>query len=114
MNRNEVKQPTKRKPYYKGEGTLDSNPFMSAKDKAKYLSSTSWSQLKAKRLEIAGYKCEFCGARNHLQLHHITYARLGKEKLSDLAILCSTHHNQLHEKLGKDRLTYYPLSALED
>jgi len=98
----------------KGEGTLTSNPFMSATEKSEYLQSPKWKELKQAKLDQVGHKCEFCGAISHLHLHHITYDKLGDEDLSDLAILCDKHHKQIHDKLGKDRLTTYPLSALED
>jgi len=37
-------------------------------------------------------------------VHHLTYCRLGREDDSDLAILCSSCHSQVHEiKHGKYR-----------
>jgi hypothetical protein len=37
-----------------------------------------------------------CGTADHLQLHHRTYARLGRERLRDLILLCGDHHKFAH------------------
>lgn len=37
-----------------------------------------------------------CGATEGLQLHHMTYERIGAEELTDLIPLCETCHNIVH------------------
>lgn len=106
-------QPTKY-PVWKGPGKLNSDPFMSALQKRAYLQSPEWKHLKQQRLIVANHACEHCGCKDNLHLHHITYKRLGNEYLADLRIVCAPCHTAIHDKLGKDRITEYPLSVLKD
>ena len=72
---------------------------------------------KTKRLIIAQYKCESCGSNVQLQCHHITYERLTRERIDDLVILCGGSngcHQRIHDILGYDRTTEYPISVLKD
>ena len=49
------------------------------------------------KLSIAGYRCEQCGARDRLDVHHLTYDRFGgDERMSDLRVLCRPCHNKAH------------------
>lgn len=66
-----------------------------------YMKSDKWQQIKDKRLEIDNYTCVMCGRHKSncksLQVHHITYARLGSENVyTDLVSLCGTCHVRLH------------------
>lgn len=69
-----------------------------------YMASSAWAEkrraYKAERL----WACCVCGLeRPDLHLHHITYIRLGKERLDDLIPMCADHHAAAHrlEKQGK-------------
>ena len=88
--------------------------YISAEEKRAYMQSEKWGILKYLRMLIAQDKCECCGATEHLQLHHETYIRLTEEEIDDLKILCADCHQKLHDKLGYDRLTYYPITALKE
>lgn len=81
--------------------------FMSREDKLAYMQSSEWLALKHVRLTIDNNQCVHCHSTTNLHLHHITYARLGVEKISDVCILCSTCHNNLHKITGYDRLSYH-------
>ena len=48
-------------------------------------------------LKKAGHKCSICGETENLNVHHLTYARVGCEKLSDLEVLCRGCHENEHE-----------------
>lgn len=64
---------------------------------AAYLRSPDWS---AKRLAVmrrAASRCEGCLARPATQVHHLTYARVGREMLFDLVAVCDACHDQIHE-----------------
>jgi len=98
----------------KYQETLSTNPFMSAEEKQAYMKSDQWRTLKNIKLYQTNHKCECCGSKSNLQLHHNTYKRLGQEKLTDLNTLCGNCHSKIHEMLGKDRLTDYPISILKD
>lgn len=72
---------------------LPAQPF----DYIAYLKSAHWRAKRKETLKYHGPKCDKCGTDENLQVHHKTYARLGREKMKDLQILCQTHHNELHE-----------------
>lgn len=88
-----------------------SNQFCSAEVKAKYLRSAKWKQLKNKRAIIAFHKCEVedCTEAHGLHLHHVTYERLLNEHIDDVRLVCHKHHQEIHDKLGYDRTTYFPI-----
>ena len=83
------------------------NMFMSAKDKQLYMRSDQWKSLKSQVLTIQNNQCKLCGSSYDLHLHHLTYERLGDEKMSDLAVLCSQCHQLQHDHYGMDRTTDY-------
>jgi transposase-like protein len=88
------------------------NQFMSAEKKAEYLKSPSWGILKVLVKNRDRFKCKVCGSTHQLDVHHITYDRLGKEELPDLVLLCRVHHQQIHDLLGYDRTTTFDISTL--
>lgn len=81
--------------------------------KQEYLSSPKWAILRAQTVVRDGYSCQCCGATHSLEVHHITYERLGNETPSDLVILCRSCHQLVHNKLGYSRFTLYPISSIK-
>lgn len=65
-----------------------------------YLQSPHWKYLSELIYEHYGQKCLCCGARVRLEIHHLTYERIGRERLSDLRVVCRFHHELIH-KLDK-------------
>lgn len=70
-----------------------------------YLNGKHWKRTRRKKLKESP-KCEHCGTKNDLCIHHLTYKRNGKsilykEQLSDLKTLCRRCHSRLHVKLRK-------------
>lgn len=63
-----------------------------------YLKSAHWQEIRKEKLKEAGYKCEKCGAKESLDIHHLTYARLGHERMSDLQALCRPCHRKAGRK----------------
>lgn len=61
-----------------------------------YLNSAAWRQRRNRKLRQVGWQCERCPAKRHLEVHHRTYERLGKEFDSDLEALCESCHNAEH------------------
>lgn len=60
-----------------------------------YLQSALWHHKREQKLEEVGYKCETCANTMNdciLQVHHLTYARLGNELMSDLQVACIFCH----------------------
>jgi len=63
---------------------------------ADYLQSTEWRVRRADALEAAGFRCQRCGHMYGLDVHHVTYERLGNERPEDLVVLCRVCHAELH------------------
>jgi 5-methylcytosine-specific restriction endonuclease McrA len=66
----------------------------------KYMRSQRWQDIRTKALERSCRTCEQCGRRQEdgykLDVHHITYMRLGGELMEDVQVLCYLCHGQLH------------------
>jgi 5-methylcytosine-specific restriction endonuclease McrA len=70
-----------------------------------HLSSPEWWATAAAALRRAGYKCQVCGVDrcfSRLEVHHNSYANLGREPPEDLVVLCRPCHALFH-KHGKLR-----------
>jgi len=62
-----------------------------------YIISRAWRARRRQHLNNVGWKCEVCGARKFLEVHHLTYDRLGREKRKDLQVLCKPCHEKCRE-----------------
>lgn len=65
-----------------------------------YIASPQWAAKRAACIERDGC-CRGCGAKEHLQAHHCSYGRLGREKNKDLVTLCRNCHERVHEALDR-------------
>ena len=66
-----------------------------------YLQSDEWKAKREKILGRRGRKCFACKEKKTgLQLHHVTYERVGHERNTDLVILCKECHEIAHEHGG--------------
>ena len=61
-----------------------------------HLASPDWIILRARLLRERGNKCQDCGKIRPLTLHHITYARVTRERDEDLRFLCNKCHRTAH------------------
>lgn len=79
---------------------------------ASYLRSEHWRETRADALKRADHECESCGAfGSPLQVHHLTYERVGKERPDDLQVLCRSCHAAEHPDADwKDSTGYTWLS----
>lgn len=71
-----------------------------------HIASDAWREFKRRIIQRRGYKCERCGADGNnvnLQLHHVTYERLGHEHDADVRLLCGDchHHADQMRKLRR-------------
>ena len=66
-----------------------------------YLKTPHWKELRKRKLKQQKYTCEVCDCKFHLQVHHLTYERLGHERLKDLAVLCPKCHKLIHGLMDK-------------
>ena len=67
-----------------------------------YLKSEHWKSLRLVKLEEANNRCQLCNSVNHLNVHHRTYERRGREHLSDLTVLCQPCHGKHHNIMAKE------------
>jgi len=65
---------------------------MRKRDYHKYLASREWAVKKQAVRERCGGVCERCTARPMDHVHHLTYERIGAERLEDLQGLCEQCH----------------------
>lgn len=69
---------------------------------AEYSRTREWQALRNRVLLRARNKCELCGKRVPLDVHHRTYDRYGDELVDDLIALCrechARHHNVLPDE----------------
>jgi hypothetical protein len=64
-----------------------------------YMCSPEWMSLRDKVLKERGHRCEFCGsAMGRLEIHHVTYVRIGQELMDDLRVLCRFCHAKEHRR----------------
>ncbi len=74
-----------------------------------YIKSDAWEAKKEERKKIDGYRCVCCGrsedhTRRGLQVHHITYERLGHENVyTDLCTVCGSCHKKIHAYYNRVR-----------
>lgn len=64
-----------------------------------YLKSRKWDTIRRKVLKRDEYRCQLNYSHTGpLHVHHKTYERIGKERLSDLITLCESCHKMVHGK----------------
>jgi hypothetical protein len=66
-----------------------------------YLETPEWSLVRQSALHAAGHRCEVCYTDDRLEVHHRTYARLGRELIEDVTVLCRDCHGRFHEAGGE-------------
>lgn len=64
-----------------------------------YLKTAAWQKKRIERLKADGYSCQMCGAKHGLNVHHLTYLRLGCERMEDLITLCGNCHEKVHASM---------------
>lgn len=70
-----------------------------------YLQSDTWRQKRTQRLEIGKNRCAACHDRKALHVHHLTYARIFNEEMSDLIPLCGDHHTVIEKLIRSGKLS---------
>lgn len=63
----------------------------------KYIRSPQWKAVCARYFALRGKKCQACGSRKSIHVHHLTYERFGREPLTDLCGLCKMCHERVHQ-----------------
>lgn len=71
-----------------------------------YLTSREWALLREQVRERSGGFCERCWVRPMQACHHLTYERVGHERLEDLQAICNPCHEYESGKGGETICTY--------
>lgn len=89
---------------------------MTRAEYADYLLSKHWQRTRARALYMAQNRCQspLCWlqrspAQHRVEVHHLTYERLGREWADDLIVLCVECHRRQHGlkvELPPDKLTF--------
>ena len=62
------------------------------------LPEEEYNLLKHSILVRDGWKCRHCGFRNNLAIHHVVFrSEQGPDETWNLAVLCTTCHDAIHE-----------------
>ncbi len=69
---------------------------MNRYDYQKYLQSTHWRKVKRDYAKQFKRVCYLCASEDNLELHHVTYERIGNERLTDVVYLCEICHGFIH------------------
>ena len=68
----------------------------------RYLETAHWQSFRKLALEsqlkkLGKSRCESCPTdSNDLHVHHLTYERLGAERIEDVTIVCRECHEKIH------------------
>lgn len=76
---------------------------MNSYDYQKYLQSAHWRAIKRDYAKQFKRICYLCASVDNLELHHVTYERIGAELLTDLAYLCENCHGFIHQDTQEAR-----------
>ncbi len=75
----------------------DRDPGLSRMRYADYLRTAHWRDVRAMAMLRAGRQCKRCESTDRrLDVHHLSYDRLGREAESDLTVLCAVCHAIAH------------------
>jgi len=61
-----------------------------------YLDSDLWKRNKNTVLIALGRQCQICRSKEEIHVHHVSYERIGRELVDDLAVLCKSCHKIVH------------------
>lgn len=69
---------------------LESMPYL------EYLRTPEWKERRRVLISRRDSRCEQCTRTSALHIHHLTYERRGRERDSDLRVLCARCHRKTH------------------
>jgi 5-methylcytosine-specific restriction endonuclease McrA len=61
-----------------------------------YLLSPEWKERRRIEFGASQRRCQSCGSRGRLHIHHLTYERRGHELPEDLVVICERCHREEH------------------
>lgn len=63
----------------------------------RYLKTNHWQTTRF-LIKATKRKCNLCGSKKNLNVHHKTYRNIGNESERDLLLVCKDCHNELHKR----------------
>jgi 5-methylcytosine-specific restriction endonuclease McrA len=78
---------------------------------ADYLRTAAWQAKRDKVLARAQRVCEGCRDREATEVHHLTYAHVGRELLFELVALCEACHAVVHDTDVPREIPELPIAA---
>lgn len=75
---------------------------MSKAEYAEYLQGEHWQMMRRLALKDSDGRCRVCDSDDMCDVHHRSYDRIGREELSDLVVLCRSHHEMFHGLSGEE------------
>jgi hypothetical protein len=66
-----------------------------------YINGPDWGERRKAKLRQVGYRCQGCDETERLEVHHLTYDRLGNERMEDLMVLCQLCHALEHGRVPR-------------
>ena len=80
-----------------------------------YLNSGEWKHLKGLKLKQVNHTCQGCLESGRvLEVHHLTYERIGMELLTDLTVYCTECHKKAHTISDKTDWNKYLNNELDN
>jgi 5-methylcytosine-specific restriction endonuclease McrA len=79
-----------------------------------YIGSKEWKKRRERFFRKNGRVCAACESTEQIQLHHLDYSTLGRERDIDLVPLCKICHREYHEQYGKKRLRNNTFEFIEE
>jgi len=64
----------------------------------KYLRSGSWKKFRQTILDLRGRECQLCQSKHDIQVHHMSYKRVGNEDIRDVLVVCGECHSFIHSR----------------
>ena len=87
--------------------TLRSAPAARPRSYQAYLASPWWKARRNQALRDAKFRCQRCGVKRDLQVHHRSYQRLGAELPTDLEVVCRGCHLGHHYDQAQTGVNLY-------
>jgi uncharacterized protein YlaI len=63
-----------------------------------YLMTGHWRRAREHAIKLADGKCSICQSTYRLNVHHLHYRSLWRERANDVVVLCETCHRRIHNK----------------
>lgn len=98
----------KKEPIKEATGTCDIDGYKKMVDYLKtmeyeeYLKTDHWIHFRNETYKFFRNKCQVCGSKENINIHHKTYENRGRETFNDVICLCHECHEKFHGIKAKE------------